>query len=418
MSTVRRIVGWIVILALIGGGAWGYYRWRNSAAAMQVKTVKATRMTIAGKVTATGTLSARITVQVGSQVSGRIAELLVDYNSPVKKGQLLAKIDDRVLKAEVIKARASVAQAGATYNKSKATAALSKKAFERLKGLHDQGIAAQADVDTAESTLVSAEADISVAEAQIATAQAALNEAEINLDFATISAPIDGVVLTRSVDVGQTVAASLSAPTLFTIAQDLRVLQLDTSVTEGDVSKLTAGMTATFTVDAFPGRTFTGKVREVRNAATIVQNVVTYDAVIDVVNDSLELRPSMTATVTFVYQERKDVLALPNAALRFKPSPDLLATLTPPSASASAGRAERAKAPKNPNQKMIWKYDDNKPSRVFVEVGMTDGTNTEIVSGLDENTPIISDILVGAAAKASSGSNPFSVGGAGTSRRN
>jgi HlyD family secretion protein len=417
MLKIRRIVGWLVALALVGAGAWGYYRWRNAAPAFQVKTVKVSRANIVGKVTATGTLSARITVQVGCQVSGRIAELLVDFNSPVKKGQLLAKMDDRVLKTEVLKARAAVMQAQATYNCAKTTAIIAKKAYERLRGLQVQGVAAQADVDTAEASYVADEAAIAVDREQVVTAVAALKEAEINLDFAAIIAPIDGVVLTRSVDVGQTVAASLSTPTLFTIAEDLRVLQVDTSVTEGDVSKLTAGMAATFTVDAFPGRTFTGKVREVRNAAAIVQNVVTYDAVIDVTNDGLELRPSMTATVTFVYQEHDDVLALPNAAFRFKPTPELLASLAAPSASSSRGHSDRPRAAKDPSRRMLWKYENNKLSRSFVEVGITDGTNTEVVSGLGEETPIVWDILVGAAVQTSNSANPLLGGGGGPPRR-
>ena len=322
---MKRVIVWVIVLGLLSGG--GFFAWRYQKAhappAYTFQTEPVARHHIVGKITATGTLLATVTVTVGTQVSGRIQKILVDFNSPVKKGQLIAKIDPLLFQAALEQSRANFLQATAQLESSKAQADLTQKLLARELALQRDSLAAQQDVDTAQTNAAVAVANVAVAKSSVAQAQASLHQAETNLDYTNIVSPIDGTVILRNVDVGQTVAASLSTPTLFTIAQDLRKMQVNTNVSEGDVGRLEQGMDATFTVDAFPGRRFAGNISQIRNAATTTQNVVTYDAVIDVDNADLKLRPGMTANSTVVYAEKDDVLALPNPALRFHPPPEL-----------------------------------------------------------------------------------------------
>lgn len=427
--TIQKIVGWVVLLAALGLGvfAWQKYGRDRATAEPRFRTTKAEKGRIASKVTATGTLSARVTVQVGSQVSGRIAELFVDFNSPVTKGMVLAKIDPRMLQAALRKARAAVAQASASVAKAKANHQQAVRAFDRAKNLKAQGLMGQADYDLAETAVNATKADIAVAQAQLEAASAAANEADVNLGFTTIVSPIDGIVLSRAIDVGQTVAASLQSPTLFTIAKDLRSIQVDTFVAEADVGKLTKGMEATFTVDAYPGTRFRGTIREVRNAAQTVQNVVTYDAVLDVQNDELKLKPGMTANVTFVWAEKSDVLKIPNAALRFRPPPEALSPSGSgsgrrrgPGAAGSASGVAGAPSsfdPSDPTRRTVWVLRDGAPHPVRVEVGVTDGTSTEVVSGkLEPGDEVITEYVAptdGGAAATGSARLPGTGGGGG-----
>jgi len=417
-----------VLLGVIAGAGYAYWRYGRDPSANQpsFKTVKAERGKLSSKVTATGTLSARVTVQVGSQVSGRIAELFVDFNSKVTKGMVLAKIDQRLLQTAVSKTNAQAAQANAQVAKARANHEQANKAFARAKALKEQGLMGQADYDIAETAVSATKADIAVAQAQLALASAAADEARVNLGFTTIVSPIDGIVLSKQIDVGQTVAASLQSPTLFTIAQDLRSIQVDTFVAEADVGKLSQGMEATFSVDAYPGTRFRGKIREVRNAAQTVQNVVTYDAVLDVQNDELKLKPGMTANVTFIWAEKDAVLRVPNAALRFKPPAEALSPSGSgsgrrrfgpggaPSGSVSGwGGAEGGMM--DPNRKTVWILRDGKPHPARVETGITDGTNTEIVSGhLNEGDEVITEYVSGESGAAAAGSaKPPGMGGGG-----
>ncbi|MBI2392342.1 MAG: efflux RND transporter periplasmic adaptor subunit [Deltaproteobacteria bacterium] len=427
--TVQKIIGWVLVLTALGLGvfAWQKYGRERANAEPRFRTTKAEKGRIASKVTATGTLSARVTVQVGSQVSGRIAELFVDFNSPVTKGMVLAKIDPRMLQAALRKARAAVAQASASVAKAKANNEQAVRAFERAKNLKAQGLMGQADYDLAETAVNATKADIAVAQAQLEAASASANEADVNLGFTTIISPIDGIVLSRAIDVGQTVAASLQSPTLFTIAKDLRSIQVDTFVAEADVGKLTKGMEATFTVDAYPGIRFRGTIREVRNAAQTVQNVVTYDAVLDVQNDELKLKPGMTANVTFVWAEKNDVLKIPNAALRFRPPPEALSPpgsgsgrRRGPSAGGSASAAPSAFDPSDPTRRTVWVLRDGAPHPVRVEVGVTDGTSTEVVSGrLEPGDEVITEYVApadGAPAAATGSARLPGTGGGGGGR--
>ena len=418
LPLVRKILTYLLLAAVIAGGVFAWFRYGRDKSGEQAKfkTTKVDRGKLASKVTATGTLSARVTVLVGSQVSGRIAELFVDFNSKVKKGDVLAKIDPRLLQAAVAKARAQTAQAAAAVTKANANHDQANKAFERAKNLKAQGLMGQADYDLAETAVSATKADIAVARAQLSSAAASSSEAEVNLGFTTIVSPIDGIVLSRSIDVGQTVAASLQSPTLFTIAQDLHAIQVDTFVAEADVGKLVAGMDATFGVDAYPGTRFKGKIREVRNAAQTVQNVVTYDAVLDVINDELKLRPGMTANVTFVWAEKSDVLRIPNAALRFRPPADLSPAPSGSGSGRPRGPGGGASGGTDSNKRTLWILRDNKPIPVHVEAGISDGTLTEIVSGgLNEGDEVITEYV--APTDAASSKPPTSpTGGAGGRR--
>jgi HlyD family secretion protein len=305
-------------------------------------------------------------------VSGRIETIRVDYNSPVKKGQIIATIEPSLFKAAVEQARANFVSAKATLDKSKAQAVDAERQYKRSETLVSQKLIAQAEFETAEANASVAKAQVSSSEAGVEQARAALNQADVNFKYTTIQSPIDGVVISRSVDVGQTVAASLQAPTLFTIAQDLTKMQVDTSVSEGDVGKIQPGMKVTFVVDAYPTERFEGSVRQVRDAPTTVQNVVTYDAVIDVDNARRLLKPGMTANVTFIYAQKEAVLHVPNAALRFKPDTTLQEHM---------GARGSALATLKPSERFIWLLKDGKPRREVISIGITDGSHTEVTGG-------------------------------------
>jgi HlyD family secretion protein len=355
-----------------------------------------------GKVTASGTLSAIVTVQVGTQVSGRIQKLFADFNSHVKQGQVVAKIDPQLFQAAVDQAQGNYVAAQASVAKAESDARIAERQRARTAALNGQGLASQADLDNATATVDSSNALLAAARAALVQANAAFHQSQVNLSYTSIVSPIDGVVISRNVDVGQTVAASLQAPTLFTIAQDLTKMQVDTSVAEADVGRLQVGMPTYFTVDAFPGQKFRGKIREIRNAATMVQNVVTYDAVIDVDNTDLRLRPGMTANVTVIYAERDSALAMPNAALRFHPSPSLAARASRPAASADAGRADDAT-----EGQTVWILRAGSPQPATVRVGLSDGQVTEITGGdvRAGDEAVLEAIEPGAPGGASSGSN-------------
>jgi HlyD family secretion protein len=339
-----------------------------------------------------------VTVQVGTQVSGRIQKLFADFNSTVKRGELVAKIDPQMFDASVQQAQANYLSAKASVATAEATALNADRQYARTKALRDANLAAQADLDTAEANVATSHAQVDAAKASLAQSLASLHQAQINLSYTNIVSPIDGVVISRSVDVGQTVAASLSAPTLFTIAQDLTKMQVDTNVAEGDVGRLQVGMKTYFTVDSYPGQRFMGKVRQIRNAATTTQNVVTYDAVIDVDNGDLKLRPGMTANVTVVYAERDKVLTVPNAALRFRP-PSGVAPLSAPSASHDGThRARPSSSSASPGDavdaRTIWVLRGTDIRPVSVKLGLSDGTLTEVVEGdLNEGDSVVVDTL-------------------------
>jgi HlyD family secretion protein len=285
---------------------------------------------------------------------------------------VIAKIDSQLFLAAVEQARANVAAQSAQVTQARANSRNAELVRRRDRELSAKRLIAQADLDTAEAQADAALATIAVQEGQLEQARATLHQATVNLAYTTIVSPTDGVVISRNVDVGQTVAASLQAPTLFTIAEDLRQMQVDTNVAESDVGKLRTDMTATFSVDAFPNERFTGTVKQVRNAPQTVQNVVTYDAVIAVDNSALKLRPGMTANVTFVYAEKSDVVRVPNAALRFRPPSDAV-----PRAAKPSGRSRG-----NDSERTVYVLDGGgQPVPRAIVTGVSDGVLTEVVSG-------------------------------------
>jgi HlyD family secretion protein len=383
---MKKVISWLAALLVIAALIFGIFRYLRSREPPPPRyaTVTVDRGRISSRVTATGTLSALVTVLVGSQVSGRIESIRADFNSPVKKGQIVATIEPSLFQAAVEQARANDAAARANVDKAKAQAMEAERQYNRAKQLGEQKLIAQADVDTAEANWNIAKAQLAASSAGVQQTAAALHQSQVNLKYATILSPIDGVVISRSVDVGQTVAASLQAPTLFTIAQDLTKMQVDTSVAEGDVGKISPGMRVTFSVDAYPGQRFDGSVRQVRDAAVTVQNVVTYDAVIDVDNSKRLLKPGMTATVTFTPAERVDVLRIPNAALRYRPP-----------AKAAASAAPRAAGPPPPkDRRTVYRLKGTHAQPVDIQVGLTDGSVTEVVGGeLHEGDVVVTESL-------------------------
>jgi HlyD family secretion protein len=390
-----RWAGALAVLVAAAAGAWRYAH-SHAAPLVRLQTTAADRGSIAAKVTASGTVSAIVTVQVGSQVSGRIQAWYVDFSAQVKKGQLIALIEPSLFRAAVEQAQANYVSSKATYDKAVANRALADRNYAREQALFQQNLADRADLDASEAAAASSRADIETAQAGVLQARAALDEAQLNLSYTRIVSPIDGIVISRSIDVGQTVAASFQAPTLFTIAQDLTKMQVDTNVAEGDVGKIREGMQASFGVDAFPTRTFGGVVRQVRDNATTLQNVVTYDAVIDVDNSDMALRPTMTANVTFTYATKPDVVRLPNAALRFKPDAATVAAMVDGSGAALPSRDDLAV-----DRRVVWvAAGGGRASPRVVRIGISDGMQTELVEGdVRPGDAIVSEAMVTGAAR-------------------
>ena len=343
-----KAVGAAVAAAVLIAGAASWWWWGARGAAPDYRFGKIERGSIVAAVSATGTVNPVTVVQVGSQVSGQLKEVLVDFNSVVKKGQIIARIDPdtfvlkvnqamadlEAARATVLTQRANVSALQAEVSRAKVNMADSEREYQRNKTLFEKNFVAAAALDKAEFAYRTAQEQVKVTQAQLAVGESQVNnvvalvkqrdsalaQSKVDLDRATIRAPVDGIVVKKSVEPGQTVAASLQAPELFVIAQDLRQMQVDTSIDESEVGRIREGQPATFTVDSFPGRTFRGTVGQVRKAALVVQNVVTYTAVIATSNPNLELFPGMTANVRIVVDTRENALKLPNAALRFRPA--------------------------------------------------------------------------------------------------
>jgi HlyD family secretion protein len=392
----RSVVALAVALALSGCRA-------DRGAAP--RTSRVTRGAIAEVVSATGEVSALVTVSVGSQISGTIAKLYVDFNSPVKKGQALAQLDPRLFESALGKAQAGLAAARADAAKARVALADARRTEERTAKLVAKQLVAAADMDAATAAREAAEAGVEAAEARIRQARADEQGAATNVALCRITSPIDGIVISRSVDVGQTVAASLQAPTLFLIANDLSRMQILAAVDEADVGKVKAGMPARFTVDAFPGDVFQGRIREVRQAPTNVQNVITYAAVIEAPNGEGKLRQGMTASVNIVTNARESALRIPNLALRYRPAADRdgaegsegakLATAALGRADAADGAADGAAPVKGVRKLDVYKLAGGKVVRAAIVVGISDGHKSEVVAGLAEGD----EVVVGEAAQ-------------------
>jgi HlyD family secretion protein len=418
----KKILFTGVGLLLAGGAGFGYWRWSDSTIESPYLTIAATKGNIRQVVASTGTLQAVITVQVGSQVSGTIDKMSADFNTKVKAGQVIAQLNQDKFKAAVDQARANLLAAQANHAKAKVAAADALRTLERNRELRKKELMAQSDLDAAQTAYDASVAQLNVNQAQIAQSQAALTQATVDLNNTVIRSPVDGIVISRNVDVGQTVAASLQAPTLFTIANDLSNMEVHTSVDEADVGNVRDGQQVSFTVDAFPARRFRGKVFQVRNAPNIVQNVVTYDAVVRIDNKELLLKPGMTANVQFLVSEKEDVLTIPNMALRFKLPEDKNeaqeALRQQRSRAAPSVGARRTSRPggspggggvRRVRQAKIYLLKDNQIQAAELQLGITDGSRTEVISGpINEKDLVVIGISSGASAPRQSGVvNPF-----------
>ncbi len=370
LSRRSVLIGAALLLAAAAGYAYWVRSERQSDGGYVTETVE--RGSVASTVTATGTVNPVTTVQVGTYVSGPIHAIYVDYNSPVTKGQLVAKIDQAPFLVKVHEADANLANARAKVEKDRADLEFKKLTLDRNRELRANNLIAQNDVDTAKSNYDQAVAQLDLDKAGVQQAEASLEEARINLAYTDITSPVDGVVVSRNVDVGQTVAASFQTPTLFLIAQDLTKMQVDTNVSESDIGGVDPGQPSSFTVDAYPGKDFHGTVAQVRNAPITVQNVVTYDVVIAVDNSDLDLKPGMTATVTITTAQRDNVLRVPLRALRFHPDRKPEATETPSVQRAPA----RQEAP------IVWVLQpDGSLKKVELKTGIRSDQYAEFVSG-------------------------------------
>ena len=453
----RKTVVIVAATAVVGVGL-GTWAVLGREAGIQYRTATVEHGDINVTISATGNPNAVVTVQVGTQVSGVVVALFADFNSKVTKGQLIARIDPAPFQAKVDQAQAnldaaqasvanaqaviqqamagiqaansSLAAAQANVLKAEAVAEDDKVKVDRRVIMVKQGADAKEDLETAQTTYKSAMADhdalvaqqhasedsVKVAQAQLNVANslltanqaqvkqftAALQSTQLDLDHTKITAPVDGVVVSRNVDVGQTVAASLAAPTLFLIAQDLTKMQVDTNVSEADVGRVGVNQPATFTVDAYPGQVFTGNVTSIRKAPINVQNVITYDAVIGVANLDLKLFPGMTANVKILVNQRPNVLRVSNAALRYHPASE-----TAPAAGKNVRKGAAA-------EKAVWILDaDNKPQRVVVSTGETDGTYTEVTQGALKDGDRVIVAALAKTASAASGSPGSQTGGKG-----
>ncbi|RJX32466.1 MAG: efflux RND transporter periplasmic adaptor subunit [Desulfarculus sp.] len=385
---MKKIVIYVTVAAIAAAGGLFLYRLLTRPAESAYKTVRVQRGNIISTVSATGNLSAVITVQVGTQVSGTIQKLYVDYNSVVKEGQPIAQIDPSIFQAQVDQARGNYLAAVANQEKAKVIVADALRTLERYRKLVKDNLVAQSEFDTAQTSYDAALAALKATEAVVAQTKGAQDQAQTNLAYSTIKSPVDGIVVSRNVDVGQTVAASFQTPTLFTIAQDLTKMQIDTSVDEADIGKVKEGQNAVFSVDAFPERRFRGQVVQVRNAPVITQNVVTYVVVIGVNNKELLLRPGMTANVNLEVGRKNNVLIIPKAALRFRPK-----AAGAPAAKPGASPTTPAGRRSSKDMKLVYIVGpDNKPVAVPVKTGLADDSNIEINGG---KLPEGSEVIIG-----------------------
>jgi HlyD family secretion protein len=394
----RRIFLIICAVALVTVSAAAYFRGAAADAAPQFVTAPVTRGDVVAAVEATGTLQAVTTVQVSTQVSGTIKALRADFNSTVKQGQVIAELEPSLFQAQVDQARASLQRFEADLTRARVELEDAQVKLRRARELSEQQLISRADLDAADTTARQAEAAVASAQAQLAQGRASVHQTEVNLANTVIRAPIDGVVISRNVDVGQTVAASTSAPTLFVIARDLSRMQVNASIDESDIGRIATGQAVTFTVDAYPNDLFTGTVSQVRLEPKTESNVVTYVTLIDAPNRDLRLKPGMTATVHVELARANDVQRVPNAALRFRPT----ASDVTPSAPRSADAA-------SPGGSHVWVMAANGELRSMpVRTGISDGTMTALVDGrLPDRAQVITGQRVDGTTASVTGASPL-----------
>jgi len=369
----------LVMLVLMASITVGAFYSRHTATIPAPVTERATRGDIVSAVAATGTLNAVTTVQVGSEITGIIEFLGADFNDMVRKGEILARLDPSIYQTTLEQARATLASAEADVERYRVAQAATETALTRARELHAQELMTDADFQAAQTDDESAAAQVASAEAIVRQARSALETAQVTLSKTVIQSPIDGVIVSRSVDVGQTVSASVSAPTLFVIAADLTKMEVDAGIDESDVGRVKEGQPVSFHVDAFMDQTFTGRVRQVRLNPTVDSNVVTYTTVIDAPNADLKLKPGMTATVSIVVGRRDNVLRVPAAALKFKPAADILARFGAKGVTVPPGKSST-----------VWISNGATISPASVTVGASDGVYTEVLgTPFAEGTPVV-----------------------------
>lgn len=395
----KRRRGWLYALGLLVllAAAFAAYHWHGSSATRIDYTIQpAARADLTMQVSATGTLQPLTQVDISSELSGIVRSVAVNENQQVKKGDVLAALDTSKLEVQIERAQASAKAAEAAVENARVTLSESEKALVRAQELTRRGMATQQSLEAATATRDRAKAALDSSEASLAIAQADLKAQQTDLAKSTIYAPIDGIVLTRSVDPGQTVASSLQAPVLFVLAADLKRMELQASIDEADIGTVRQGQTARFTVDAFPERPFDAQIREISYASVTTDGVVTYKALLDVDNDELLLRPGMTATVSVVTRQAKDVLTVPAAAFRYRPAPEarnqgfsFLSMFTGRRGRPAGNRQRQQAQPPADGSRTLYVLKDGAPQPVSVRIGSTDGDLTEITSGLSEGDLVI-----------------------------
>jgi HlyD family secretion protein len=392
---ISKTAAKVLVVVLVASGIAFYFMGRGDSDVSYIAE-PVSRGSIVRSVSATGTVNPVTTVQVGTYDSGPIIAIYADFNSPVKAGQLIAKIDPRQFQVKVNQAAAALANAKAQLSKDQADMAYKKITFERNSKLLKAHVVSADAVDSARSAYDQAVAQVAFDRANIQQAQANLEAAQVNLNYTNIISPVDGTVVSRNVDVGQTVAASFQTPTLFLIAKDLTRMQVDTNVSESDIGNVKTGQPADFTVDAFPSRVFKGTVGQVRQAPITVQNVVTYDVVVSVANPEFLLKPGMTANVTIVTARRDNVLRVPVQALRFSPGK-------------GKGAAAGGLAPaRGVRQRNVWVEEGGGLKPVAIVTGLDDGSYVEVISGgLKPGDMVVTDEVRGGGGRPASSAPHF-----------
>ena len=425
----KRLVVIIAVVAAIGVGSIAYSRARSTSTEDEPITAAVTRGDVVEKVNATGTLQPVTTVQVGTQVSGTIKALHADFNSEVRKGQVIAELEPSLFQTQVEQARATMTKLQADADRAQVDVQDTQTKLRRAQDLFDQKLIARTDLETAQASAAQSQAALKSAEAQITQARAALNQVQVNLNNTIIKAPIDGVVISRNVDVGQTVAASMQAPTLFVLAQDLTRMQVSASVDESDIGRIAAGQRVSFRVDAYPADTFMGTVSQVRLNPTTEQNVVSYTTMIDVPNQEMKLKPGMTANVTIQVAGSENVLRVPNAALRFRPTTTgtrdsgfgIRDSASGTAATSGQSGAPRAVSNADRSGGRVWTIRNGALEPVRIRTGVSDGAMTAVVEGdLKEGDQVVTGIAEQGTATARASTSPLlpfggrRAGGAGT----
>jgi HlyD family secretion protein len=424
----KKVIIGIVVLVVAAGIVFGFtVLKRSNSNGLQYEKAAIDKGTVTALVDTTGTLNPVTIVDIGSQVSGKIENIYVDFNSQIKAGQVLAELEQLNFQTKVQQNEANYLSSVAAVEKSKVSLENSKRKHERAKSLFEKELISYEEFESAEVQYFSAKADLQSSEARLEQAKAQLDTSKVDLTYTIIKSPIDGVVINRNVNVGQTVAASFQAPVLFQVANDLTKMQVECSVDEADIGRVKEGQTAQFTVDAFPNDNFTGIVKQVRYSPEVIQNVVTYTTIVDVENPEMKLRPGMTATISIVVGEAKNALRVPNSALRFQPPPEVIQALfeemrremqTKRGQTANADGQQEGRRPqgnfqmaqgsrgmrsRSPDRARVWIQEETgKLKMISIRTGVTDNTYTEITGGEIKEGQ---EVITGENAQATSSSN-------------